>query len=364
VKPLYVVGTQRDVGKTTFCIGLIHALQQRGLKVGYAKPLGQRVSTSGGQAVHEDALVVSQVMNVGDRRPAELAVPLTRGRVEKEIYDLHVPELSQKVFSMCDRLRRDHDVVVIEGMGHVATGAVLKLSAGHVARLIGGRALLISGGGIGKAIDDISLCEGFLSFQGADTMGVVVNKVWREKYDRVKEATTKGLENLGIRCFGMVPYEGTLESPTVGQVAKYLGGRILCGTGALSNRVGKTIVAAMETSHMVSYMSDRALVITPGDRNDNILAVVSTYRLVTSSPPPVAGLILTGGFVPMGNVMELLVNSGLPALQCSDDTYAVAARLGETVFKITPEDTERIAVAMDLISKHVDVSAILEGLGA
>ncbi|MCJ7545073.1 MAG: AAA family ATPase [Phycisphaerae bacterium] len=363
MKPLYVVGTQRDIGKTTFCIGLISALQRRGLKVGYAKPLGQRVHVDGGHAVHEDALVVSQVMDMGGMGPMEMAVPLTRGRVEKEIYDLHVPELSQKVVTMCERLRQDHDVVVIEGMGHVATGAVLKLSAADSARVIGARALLISGGGIGKAIDDISLCTNFLTSQGAQCIGVVVNKVWPEKYERIKEATTKGLENLGIRCYGMIPYEGTLESPTVRQVAQYLNCRILCGTGALSNRVGKTIVGAMETSHMVSYLTDRALVITPGDRNDNILAIVSTYTLMTGSPPPVAGLILTGGFVPLGSVMELLVNSGIPTLQCSDDTYAVAARLGETVFKITPEDTERIEVAVDLVSKHVDISAILEALG-
>jgi BioD-like phosphotransacetylase family protein len=160
----------------------------------------------------------------------------------------------------------------------------------------------------------------------------------------------------------MVPYEGRLESPTIAQVAQRLGGRILCGTASLSNRVGKTIVGAMETSHMVSYLNDRALVITPGDRNDNILAIVSTYTLVGGDPPPIAGLILTGGFVPLGNVMDLLVQSGLPALQCSEDTYAVAAKLRETVFKITPDDTERIEMAMGLISKSVDVSAILDAL--
>ncbi len=193
-------------------------------------------------------------------------------------------------------------------------------------------------------------------------MGVVVNKVWPEKYDRVKEATTKGLENLGIRSFGTVPYKQTLASPTVGQVAQQLGGRILCGTAALGNRVGKVIVAGMEASHMVSYLKDGTLVITPGDRNDNILAIVSTYMLVKTSPPPVVGLVLTGGFVPMGNVMNLLVESGLPTIQCSEDTYTLAARLQETVFKITPDDEQRIQEARELIGNYVDISGILEGL--
>ena len=361
MKPLYIVGTHRDVGKTTFCVGLISALRQRGLRVGYTKPLGQRVASLAGQPIHEDALVVSRVMEAASP-DSRLAVPLTRGRVEKEIFDLNAPELAEKVASLCRHLRQENDVVVVEGMGHVAMGSVLKLSSADVARLIGARAMLISGGGIGRTIDDISLCATFITARGADLMGAVVNKVWPEKYDRVKEATTKGLDNLGIRSFGTVPYEPVLASPTIGQVAQQLGGRILCGTGSLSNRVGKTIIGAMETQHMVSYLKDRALVVTPGDRSDNILAILSTYMLVTEIPPPVSGIVLTGGFIPSGHVMNLLVESGLPAIQSNEDTYSLAVRLRETVFKMTPDDTERIQAAARLIGMHIDVDAIVEGL--
>jgi len=361
-KPLYIVGTQRNVGKTTFCIGLISALQERGLKVGYTKPMGQRVSNIEGQNIHDDALVVSRIMSTTRPESTSMAVPLTRGRVEHEIFDLDSPRLADKVVTACRCLAADNDVIVVEGMGHVAMGSVLKLSAGDVARIIGARALLVSGGGIGRAIDDISLCATFLTARGADLMGVVVNKVWPEKYDRIKEATTKGLANLGIRSYGTVPFQECLSCPTVGQVAQQLGARVMCGTGSLTNRVGKVLVAGMESNHMVSYLRDRSLVITPGDRNDNILAIVSTFTLVKGPPPPIAGLVLTGGYLPMGNVMNLLVESGLPTLQCSEDTYTLAVRVRETVFKITPDDEQRIAMARDLIGKHVDVDGILEGL--
>jgi phosphate acetyltransferase len=130
----------------------------------------------------------------------------------------------------------------------------------------------------------------------------------------------------------------------------------------MDNRVGKTVVAAMEAIHMVSYLRDRALVITPGDRSDAILAILSTYALLRTPPPPVAGLILTGGFMPPGQIMDLLVESGLPTLQCSEDTYTLAARLREAVFKITPDDDARIEAAKDLVNQYVDVEGILEVL--
>ncbi len=360
MRPLYIVGTQRDVGKTTFCIGLINALRQRGMSVAYTKPLGQRVHTVAGHPVHDDAVVVSQATGMS-KESATMALPLTRGRVEKEILSHRVPELSEKITSICDRLRANHDVVVIEGMGHVAMGSCLQLSAPDVARLVGAKALLVSGGGIGRAIDAISLCATFLTARGAELMGAIVNKVFPEKYTRIKTATTTGLANLGIRSLGTVPYEEVLASPTVAQVAEQLGGEVLCGNEALDKRVGTTVVAAMEPDHMVPYLKNRALVITPGDRNDNILAIMSTHILDNHLQPTV-GIVLTGGFRPSEKVMSLLVDSGLPAILCTEDTFTLAARFKEMVWKIKGDDKDRIGAAICLINEFVDVDGIIDAL--
>ena len=59
MRPLYIVGTQRDVGKTTLSIGLISEFRRRGLKVAYAKPLGQRTTNVEGQIIHVDAILDS-----------------------------------------------------------------------------------------------------------------------------------------------------------------------------------------------------------------------------------------------------------------------------------------------------------------
>ncbi len=213
------------------------------------------------------------------------------------------------------------------------------------------------------AIDDISLCGRFITAGGADLMGVIVNKVWPEKYTRVKAATTRGLKNLGIRSFGTVPYEEILASPTVGQVAEQLDSEILCGAAGLDNRVGKILIAAMEPDHMVPYLEDRALVITPGDRSGNVLAILATHMLSRGAESPVSGVILTGGFRPAQWVVDLLAGSRLPVILCSDDTYTVAAELHRKVFKITPDDKERIESAPTLVSQHVDTDGILESLG-
>jgi len=363
VKSLYLVGTQRDVGKTTLAIGLLHALRQRGLKVAYMKPLGQRVTSIHGRALHDDARLVDSFLGIDNSRQVEMAVPLPSGRVEKEVHDLHTDELIEKVVDAHSALARDHDAVIVESMGHVAMGSCLGLSSAQVAKSLGARALLVSGGGIGRAIDDIDLCATFLTACGADLIGVVINKVWPEKYDRVKEATPLGLKNLGISCYGVVPYEQQLASPTMQQVYDHLNGELITGEGNLDMRVMNTIVAAMEARHMVRYITEATLVITPGDRTDNILASLSTHLLGEEHTQALAGLILTGGFQPEEVVMRLITDAQVPVITVAEDTYTTASKLRQTVFKITPDDHERIERAIRLVAEFVDIDRIVKALG-
>jgi len=362
MKPLYIVGTQRDVGKTTLSIGLAHALRQRGLRVAYTKPLGQRLSSVKGQTLHDDAMVLATLLDNQDARQVEMAVPLPRGRVEREVHDLHSKELLDKVKDACSALAADHDALIVEGMGHVAMGSCLGLSAAEVARGIGARAMLVAGGGIGRTIDDISLCGTFLIARGADLMGAVVNKVWPSKLTRIQEATATGLMNLGIKSYGTVPYEEQLASPTIRQVSEVVGGEIIAGADQLDNRVGNAIVAAMEASHMVSYLTRSTLVITPGDRSCNILACLSAHVLGDAARPIISGLILTGGFRPDGTVMKLISDSKLPVLLVADDTYGAASKFHSTVFKIAPGDRSKIEAAISLVAEYVNIDELLEAL--
>ena len=145
------------------------------------------------------------------------------------------------------------------------------------------------------------------------------------------------------------------------QVSEKLDGEILCGEDHLDNRVGDIIVAAMESDHVVSYLKERVLVITPGDRSDNIMAILSTHVL-ESYRSPVSGIILSGGFRPSGKVMSLLAGAKLPAVLCRQDTYTLAAKLSDTVFKLALEDNDRIEAAICLVDEHVDIDGILAAL--
>jgi BioD-like phosphotransacetylase family protein len=362
LRSIYIVGTSRNVGKTTTALGLLHCLRNHGLSVGYIKPLGQRIDSAVGHLLHEDARLVGSYIGMTDVDQVDMPVALTPGKVEEAVHDLHTKEMLQRIHDSYDILARSRDIVVVEGMGHVAMGSCLALSAADVCRSLGAKALLVSGGGIGRAIDDISLCATFLQARGAELAGVLVNKVWPEKYDRIKEATTLGLANLGIRSFGTVPFHEALASPTMKQVHECVGGTLLGGEDHMDHHVQHTIIAAMQADRMIRYIKGNTLVITPGDREDSILAALRAHMLGDPKSPAVAGLIVTGDLLPDSSVLTKIKDFHLPVISVKGDTFTTASKIVNTAFKIPPDDQARVQVAVSLMSKHIDVDGLLAAL--
>lgn len=363
VRPLYIVGTERDVGKTTTSICLLHLLRQRGYRVGYLKPIGQHMSTFQGRVIHQDARVVANYFGADGVEQVDMAIPIPAGWVEHEVRDLRTGERLARIRAAYQAMASRHDVVIVEGMGNVARGACVGLSAAEICRALGAKALLVCGGGIGRALDDIALCATFLKAHGAELAGVVVNKVWPEKYDRVRAATVGRLRTMGLRPLGTVPYHAEMASPQMRQVHEHLGGQVLGGAQHLGHRVRNTLIAAMDTSHMLRSIQGSTLVISPGDRGDVIAACLRAHLLGGEGSPAVAGLVLTGDYPPEGDLPDRIRNFHLPVLAVKDDTFATAEKIVHTVFKIAPDDRERVELALSLAARHLDVEGILEALG-
>ena len=362
MRPLFIAGTSQHVGKTTTSIGLLHAFRRRGLSVGYTKPLGQRIQKAGQHALHEDALLVSRSLGMREDQQPDLAVTLTKSKIGQDVQDLEVQEYLAEIRRSYDVVAKGRDLVVVEGAGHVAVGSCMKVSAAEAACAVDARVLLISGGGIGSTIDGLSLSWDFLRYRGADVMGVVVNKIWPQKFEHISEAVTRGLRSLDIRCFGTVPFEDRLSQPTMRQVHNALGGQLIGGEEYLDNRVENTIVAAMEADNMIKYLQPSTLIFSPGDRSDNILAALSAQTLGDICELPVAGLILTGGFTPSAAILRMVEASKVPTLLLEKDTYSAASTFHATAFKIALGDREKIEWAMCLAEEHIDVDGLLKEL--
>ena len=112
---------------------------------------------------------------------------------------------------------------------------------------------------------------------------------------------------------------------------------------------------------MMRHFQKGALVITPGDREDIILAAAASVSGVKQGET-LAGIVLTGDLRPNPNVLRVIEDMPFPVLLAREDSYVVASTVHDLIVKTRPSDTAKIELIRDIIAKHVDVKKILAAL--
>jgi BioD-like phosphotransacetylase family protein len=255
---------------------------------------------------------------------------------------------------------RDHDLAIIEGTGHAGVGSVFDLSNAQVARMLDARVVIVTVGGIGRPLDEIALNCSLFEQHGVRVIGAIANKVLPKKLAQTRQYLSRALERRGLPLLGVIPYTERLTWPTVQQVMEILHATVVSGEDTLSNVIASVVICAMTPHHAISYMCDKALLVIPGDRDDNVLAALSLQAL--RKDLDLAGLVLTGGLNLAPETMDLLRRTDIPVLSVEGATYDTVARINEMSAKIRATDPEKIRLATELVAEHVDVGRIWDAL--
>ncbi len=362
LKNIFISAIHQNAGKTTLALGLFKNFQERKIKTAFMKPVGQETITYEEKAIDKDTYLISEVYHCMKHIKEMSPITVGRGYTEKYILEPQKQQLQDKILRSFQTITRGKDAIIVEGTGHAGVGSVIDCSNADVASLLGSKAIIVSGGGIGRAIDEIVLNKALFDLCKVPVLGVIINKVLPDKLDRIKNIVGKGLERKGIRLLGVIPEMDLLSAPTVEQIKDRLELKVFSGEENLHTRVYDAIVAAMEPYNMIGHLRDGALVITSGDRVDNMLVAVSSYLLQQGRAVKVAGLILTGGLTPDHKIAGLLKDSHIPVLYSDQDTYTIAAAIENMTPKIQKTDRDKIHEARRLVKDYVNVDMILENL--
>jgi phosphate acetyltransferase len=163
----------------------------------------------------------------------------------------------------------------------------------------------------------------------------------------------------------VIPQVPTLHAPTVAEVARALAATVVAGDdAALGRDVLDFIVGAAQVPTVLSHLTPGALLITPGDRADLLVATAAAQVAGTASP---AGVVLTLGLDP--DPVAMSVFTGLdPALAVlkvttgSFDTIAASTRIEHALSVDNPRKVEAALGAFESgvdtaeLSRHLDVS--------
>jgi dethiobiotin synthase len=361
---IFISATQQNVGKTTTSLGLYALFRSRGLRVGFIKPVGQRVVKRDGTTADEDAVLMQHIfrgkVSLADMSP----VTIPRGYTREYVFKRDRASLFATIDEAMARVEKNADVVIVEGTGHAGVGSVIDASNADVASHVGAKVVIIAGGGVGRSVDEVCLNKSLFEQAGVPVIGAVVNKVYANRYQEISVAVRQGLHNKGVNCLAVMPFERELTFPTVRQLKRELGLTVVAGEEWLDRRVKSTIVAAMSPQNTLGYIRDGCLVITPGDRVDNILVSIAAHLIgQRKQTGAISAILLTGGIEPDPKVMGLVHDAHVPVLVSDRDTYHAAAAVDRLTVKIGPSDRDKVETAFAMIAEHLDTAAVFAALG-
>ena len=357
---VFIAATRQNDGKTTTSLGLLSVLQKKYKRVGYIKPVGQRFVEIEEQKIDEDTVLMDSVYRLDcplvDMSPIAIEPDFTRKYLQSSNRDALVKKI-EKAF---DRVAWEKEFVLCEGSGHAGVGSVFDLSNAQVAKVLKAKVVIVSRGGIGKPIDEVVLNQALFEKEGVEIIGVIINKVIPEKLDFITEFARRGLKRKGLDLLGVIPHQNILSSPSVDLIREELRAELLNSDKQLHNLVDDVVVGAMGVNNAMRFFKPGVLLITPGDREDIILAAATAFS--STGAPQLTGIILTGGLRPGEKVLKVIRGMACPVLLANEDSYEVASKVHDLTVKTRPDDTEKISLIRDLIARYVDVNKILKAL--
>ena len=381
MRQLFLAATGQNRGKTTAALGLLDGFRRRGYHTGFTKPVGQRTTLVDGVPCDEDADLMRQHFGLPEPTWAMSPVHIPRGFTRRFIAGDVVEDLEQPILR-AQRHFASHDILLVEGTGHAGVGAVVGLSNAKVASILRTPAVIVSEGGVGRPIDEIVLNASHFEAHGVPVAGAIVNKVRVDEQPGIERTLERGLGRHGIPLLGVLPYRPILSNPTLDMILKGLGGWLVCPGPDLDLVIDGVAIGAMEPKHMLEHVGPGTLVIVPGDREDAILTIASAHlpstvrgtaaaaieSLVDATPGAVdagpgkkaLGLILSGGYEPLPEVLAAVRHADLFTAIVPQDTYSVASAIHDLLVKTHPADVGKIELIKELVWEHLFMDRFLE----
>ncbi|TDC37292.1 phosphate acetyltransferase [Micromonospora sp. KC213] len=341
-RSVYLTSVGSGGGKSTIALGLAELLSRQVERIGVFRPLVDDAAPDPILALLTDRYRIDlpqpALAGVGYAEAAALAAD---GRRE---------ELISRIVERYRELERRCPAVVVVGSdftaggdgagpGELAFNARLATEFGSVVVPVvdghGQSAETVAATARGAYHDLVDL--------GATVLAVIANRV----------PGPMTLPELPVPAYA-IPEVPTVSAPTVAEVAAALGATLLAGDDAALDRdVLDYVVGAAHVPILLDHLTEGALVITPGDRADLLVAASAAH---VAGQVSLAGVVLTLGEPPDPRVMRLVegLNTGFAVLSVASDSYHTVEASSRIEGRPSPANPRKVEAALGAFEQNVD----------
>ena len=346
---IYITSAEGETGKSTVALGITALLARSVEKVGIFRPVAR---VGDGTDYVLNLLLGHDSINL----KYEECVGVTYEDVHAD------PDAAlATIVSRYHEISRKVDAVVIVGTDYtdLSAAAEFEFNARIAANLGAPVALVVHG--LERTPTEIAQvaeqARGELEDHHARVAAIFANRCEPSQLEAINNALPADVR------VGALPEDPILVAPLLGELLAATKGTLMSGdTSLLSREVRAVLVGAMTTEHLLDHLEDGAVVITPGDRSDALLAMLSAHG--AGGFPSLAGIILTGGFTPEKAVWRLVegMRSSLPVIRTDYGTFKTATRCYRTRGRLSRDSQLKVDTALAMFERHVDAAALLSVL--
>jgi phosphate acetyltransferase len=359
----FIAPTEMETGLTSITLGLIRALDQLGLKVGVCKPIARAEDDK----QHRSIDLITLASNIAPPKAISLQ------HAQRMVSTGQQDRLMEEVIAMHRKVREAVDIVIFEGIEPDRSEPFTAKLNVEMAKTLDAEIILVTSPksrSFSEFTEHLNIAKGlFGGDKNRNLLGCIINKVNAPKktnmplkanmpiaadvvHSILEDSPYKKFENDHFKILGLIPWDASLIAPRTLDIARYLQATILNDQGLESARVKSISLCARTVQNMVGDLQPGTLVVTPGDRDDILLA----SAMAANNGVPLAGILLTSDIAPDERVMNLVRPSLnlLPIMAVKTDTFQTASQLSNMSDGVKADDTERVESIMNHMAAHID----------
>lgn len=358
-KAIYITTNEPHSGKSAITLGMMSMLIGKATKVGYFRPIIEDT---------EDEKIDSHIQTVIDYFkldiPYENAYAITKSKLIKEKNNGNIDSVIDLIIEKYKVLEDQFDYVLVEGTSFSGEGTAIELDINVLIAKNLGIPVTIVGSGENKSIEELidTLNLTYSTFRDKDVevLAIIANKVNTDDKDLINIKLKNTFPDSILKF--EIPVVKGLDSPTFKEIIEELDGKLLFGEKNINNQVDSFSVGAMQLRNYLQHITEKGLVITPGDRADIILGALQANLSVNY--PSISGIVLTGGIIPEDTIMKLIegLSDIVPIASVEDGTYLIANRIGAIKSKIYADNIKKIETSIQAFQKYVNLDELSEKL--
>ncbi len=257
-KCFYLAASEPYTGKSIITLGLINMLLGKTKKVGYFKPI---INTDPREKKDDHIATVMEYFNLSLNYDEMFA--FTRARALQMIQNKNQGEMIDVIISKYKKLEEAYDFTVIEGSDFVGEGIAFEFDANiSIAKNLSAPVIIVISGDNKTTAQTVgSALTVFHNFQLSDVqvLAIVVNRLNIEQTEDVSHFLKTQLPKDMV--IAVIPFEKSLNSPTMQEIKEQLGGKLHFGEDQLTNQADHFITGAMQVPNFLSYLKENVLII-------------------------------------------------------------------------------------------------------